>query len=172
MTIRPLAAMLVFCLIGCTATTAVRVPLPEPTSLPIERVELAEHGVAFLLVDGWTSVQQQEGFFLWQGPLRASGRAMLRLVVSNDSRQPLDDLAVSAVRVEGVDYPSDPEGYRIAGHAGRRSSGIIGVFDRKIMAIVWRGEDTTYLLVISWVDDRDSFALGTTVESMEVRPGS
>jgi hypothetical protein len=153
-------------LAACATATGEVIPWPSPIELAQPPTALEPAGLTITISSEWTPLDVEPSYFSWRGPLRPSGYATLRLVYRDDYPHTLDDLVVSALRIEGVAAPSEPAPANIAGGEGRQTSGLAGVLNHKVIAVAWRREARTYLLAARWSEEIDGATLAAMVRSI------
>ncbi len=141
--------------VGCATAVSVTVPWPDPIPLSRPPVDLPDMGLRMIPADGWTVAFEDRFYHSWNGPLRATGTPVFRLVSADNYRYSLDELVTSAIRAEGVQVPADPSDRLVANIAGRESSGQLPILKTKIIAFAWQRGPRTFLLVMKWSDQID-----------------
>jgi hypothetical protein len=157
---------------GCATAGTSAVPWPSPLTLTQPPTVLGDAGLVMTLAPDWSVAATGDSFLSWQGPSRAGGRAIMRLIYQDDYQHSLDDLAVSAARVDGVSAPSAPAVISIAGTEGRQSSGLTGASNHKVIAVAWRRNIRTYVLILQWTEEADGRALAAMVGSIALAPSN
>ena len=140
---------------GCATAASVTVPWPDPIPLSRAPVDLPDMGLRLIPADGWDIASEDRFYHSWNGPLRATGAPVFRLVSADNYRYSLDELVTSAIRAEGVQVPADPSDRLVANIAGRESSGQLPVLKTKVITFAWGRGPRTFLLVMKWSDQID-----------------